>query len=87
MMRHYADLLGSVGEFIDSQGRKAKRWVRCGVVMKDAGTGKMSIKLDAIPVSPNWSGWLAVRNVEKEDPAGDQGNAGAEENQDLEVAE
>lgn len=63
-MRKHADLVASVGEFTDAKGRKAKRWLPVGVMMKDDRTGSLSIKLDAVPVSPDWSGWIAVRNVE-----------------------
>jgi hypothetical protein len=63
-MKKFGDLMASTGEYTDSQGRKAKRWTRCGVLMKDDVNGSMSIKLDCVPVSPTWSGWLAVRNVE-----------------------
>ena len=66
MMRRHGDLMASVGEFIDQDGRKAKRWLKVGVVMRDDQSGALSIKLDAIPVSPDWSGWLAVKNVEGE---------------------
>jgi hypothetical protein len=62
-MRKYGDVMASVGEYQDDQGRKAKRWLKCGVVMKDDTSGKLSIKLDAVPVRPDWSGWLAVRHV------------------------
>jgi hypothetical protein len=63
MMRRYGDLMASVGEFTDDQGRKAKRWIRCGVVMRDDRTGALSIKIDVVPISPEWSGWFAVRNI------------------------
>jgi hypothetical protein len=75
-MRRYGDLVASVGEFTDSAGKKAKRWVRCGVVMRDTNTGSMSIKLDAVPVMPGWSGWLAVKNIEQEDSATEPDSAG-----------
>jgi hypothetical protein len=75
-MRKYADLLASVGEFEDSDGRKAKRWTRVGVMMRDDRSGAWSIKIDCIPVGPHWSGWLAVRNVDKEDPAAGADSAG-----------
>ena len=63
MMRRFGDLMASVGEYVDADGKKAKRWIKCGVVMKDAGSGAMSLKLDSVPVSPTWSGWFAVRNI------------------------
>ncbi len=62
-MRRFGDLMASVGEYVDADGTKAKRWIKCGVVMKDDVSGAQSIKLDAVPVSPSWSGWLAVRNI------------------------
>lgn len=65
-MRKYADLMASTGEFRDAEGRKAKRWIRCGVVMRDDKSGALSVKLDAVPVTPGWSGWMAIRNVEGE---------------------
>jgi hypothetical protein len=63
-MQRHGDLMASVGEFTDANGKKAKRWIRCGVVMKDDKSGALSIKLDAVPVTPGWSGWLAIRNTE-----------------------
>lgn len=62
-MRKYADVMASVGEFKDSDNRKAKRWTRVGVAMRDPGSGAISIKLDTVPVAPGWSGWLALKNV------------------------
>ena len=67
MMRRHGDIMASVGEYTDAQGRKAKRWIRCGVLMRDDVSGALSIKLDAVPVLPTWSGWLAVRNVGEND--------------------
>jgi len=58
-MRRFGDLMASTGEFTDDQGREAKRWIKCGVLMRDEVSGSMSLKLDAVPVSPRWSGWLA----------------------------
>lgn len=66
-MRRHGDIMASVGEYTDAQGRKAKRWIRCGVLMRDDSSGALSIKLDAVPVLPSWSGWFAVRNVESTD--------------------
>ena len=66
-MRRLGDLMASVGQYIDADGKKSKRWLKVGVVMKDDVSGAQSIKLDAVPVSPSWSGWLAVRNI-NEDP-------------------
>lgn len=69
-MRRWADLYASLGEFTDYQGRRAKRSQRVGVVMRDTASGAMAIKLDLVPVRPDWSGWLAVRNVDDDDTDG-----------------
>jgi hypothetical protein len=62
-MRRYGDLMASVGEFTDAYGKKAKRYVKCGVLMKDDRSGALSINLEVVPVAPTWSGWFAVRNI------------------------
>lgn len=66
-MQKYGDLMASVGEYLDERtGRKAKRTIKCGVVMRDDASKKFSIKMDSVPVSPEWSGWLSIKNVEDE---------------------
>jgi len=65
-MRRAADLVAHVGTFRDQEGRAAKRSLRVGVLMRDPVTGAMSVKLDAFPISPGWSGWLAVTNRDEE---------------------
>ena len=34
-------------------------WINCGVLLEKEN-GKMSLKLDVVPVDPNWDGWLVV---------------------------
>lgn len=69
MMHKYGDLMASVGEYFDARsGRQAKRTVHCGVVMRDDQSGKLSVKLDTVPVSPQWSGWLSVKNITEDPP-------------------
>lgn len=63
-MRRYGDLMASVGEYTDQTGKKAKRWTRCGVVMRDDKSGALSIKVDAVPIGPTWSGWFSVKNID-----------------------
>lgn len=52
------DVVATVGEY-ESQGQKKKRYVNCGSAFTDE-TGRISIKLDSVPVSPEWSGWLSL---------------------------
>ncbi len=48
------DLLYKKGEH---EGRAI--WLRCGVLI-EKDNGKMSVKLDTVPVSGQWDGWLVV---------------------------
>ena len=48
------DLLYKKGEH---EGRAI--WLRCGVLIEKEN-GKMSVKLDTVPVSGEWDGWLVV---------------------------
>ena len=34
-------------------------WLKCGVLLEKEG-GKRSIKIDTVPVGPEWNGWLVV---------------------------
>jgi hypothetical protein len=53
------DLVATVGEYLDREtGEKKKRYQNCGSVF-EAEDGRRSIKLDVIPVGPEWSGWLS----------------------------
>ena len=69
-MRKHADLFATVGTWTGDDGKKHKRRLKCGVVMRDSESGRMSIRLELIPVSPEWHGWLSVlpANQETEDP-------------------
>ena len=48
------DLFYKKGEY---EGRAI--WLRCGVLI-EKDNGKMSVKLDTVPVSGQWDGWLVV---------------------------
>jgi hypothetical protein len=52
------DVVATVGEY-ESQGEKKKRYVNCGSAFTN-DQGQISIKLDTVPVSPQWSGWLSL---------------------------
>lgn len=60
-MRIIYQLWATVGEYTDhATGKKAKRQVPVGVVFQSEG-GAMSARIDTIPVSPGWGGFLAFR--------------------------
>ncbi|MEJ5226851.1 hypothetical protein [Thermodesulfovibrio sp.] len=52
------DLLAKVDSTVTENGEKAK-WAKIGVLLeKEKG---FSIKLDCIPISSSWDGWLTVK--------------------------
>lgn len=60
------DIVATVGEYTDAQGQKKKRYATCGKAFTD-DEGRVSLKLDVIPVVPGWSGWLSLYPVEKKE--------------------
>lgn len=53
------DVVATIGEYTTQSGEKKKRYVTCGSAFTDE-QGRLSIKLDAVPVTPEWSGWLSL---------------------------
>ena len=50
------DVLADLGSYTGKDGQEKKRWLRVGAAFDNG-----SIKLDAVPVGPGWSGWLLLR--------------------------
>ncbi len=65
------DLVANIGEYTSTTGETKKRRHNCGSVFLDE-QGRMSIKLDAVPVSPEWSGWLSAYPVDNDKPDPDR---------------
>jgi hypothetical protein len=54
------DIVATIGEYTDRQtGDKKKRYVNVGKCFTD-DQGRQSLKLETIPVGPEWSGWLSL---------------------------
>lgn len=53
------DLVATIGEYTDREGNTKKRYQKCGVAFTN-DEGQTSIKLDAIPVTPEWNGWISL---------------------------
>ena len=67
------DIVASVGEYTDRQsGEKKKRYVNCGSAFTDEN-GRISLKIDTIPVSPEWSGWFSLYEVDRNQRQGGAG--------------
>lgn len=71
-MRKTHDLAASTGEYLDSHGEKKKRWQNCGAMFEDSENGRISIKVEAVPVGPEWSGWFSAFPVERNQAAPQQ---------------
>lgn len=56
-MRATHDLTATVGEYTDREGRTKKRRIKLGVLMQ-GDNGRISIKLEAFPAGPGWTGWI-----------------------------
>ena len=60
------DVVATVGEYQNGQGETKKRYVTIGSAFTD-DQSRVSIKLDAIPVSNDWSNWLSLYPVKDRD--------------------
>lgn len=61
-MKAIRRLVASNGEY-QKDGETKKRWQRVGTMFK-GDDGEISIKLDSIPVGPDWSGWVKAFKFE-----------------------
>jgi hypothetical protein len=57
-MKKKYDLVATIGKYKNRDGEEKKRYTNVGSVFED-DEGRISIKLDTIPVTPEWSGWLS----------------------------
>ena len=65
-MRKKFDIVATVGKYTDRQsGEEKKRYQNVGAVFED-DNGRLSIKLDTVPITPEWSGWLACYEPDRE---------------------
>jgi len=53
------DIVATVGEFKNRDGDIKKKFQKCGAAFTNED-GSISLKLDATPCSPEWSGWLSL---------------------------
>ena len=57
------DLVAVTGTY-KKDGQEKKRYMNVGSAFTD-DQGRISLKLDAVPVTPEWSGWLSLYPVTK----------------------
>lgn len=65
------DVSATIGEYTNGAGETKKRYTNCGSAFTD-DQGRISIKLDTVPVGPEWSGWLSLYPVKDRDDRGGQ---------------
>jgi hypothetical protein len=58
MNRKKYDAVATIGEYTTKSGEKKKRYTTIGSVFED-DAGRLSLKLDCVPVGPEWSGWVS----------------------------
>lgn len=55
-------LFATVGTYTDrNTGKTAKRQAQVGVVF-ESESGRLSMRLDLIPISPDWKGFISFRS-------------------------
>ena len=59
MSKYTHDIVATIGEYTDKEGNTKKRYQKCGAAFTN-DEGQISIKLDAVPITPDWSGWLSL---------------------------
>lgn len=67
-MKKKYDAVATIGEYQDKQGQTKKRYMTIGVVM-EADDGRLSLKMEALPVTPAWSGWISFFEPKQYDNA------------------
>lgn len=65
-MKRRFEVIATVGKFTDPDtGKPAKRTVAVGAIFESSG-GKLVLRIDAVPVAPDWSGWMQLRPLTPE---------------------
>lgn len=60
-MKRKFDVIATVGNYTDqATGKKVKRTLPVGTIYESTG-GKLVLRLDAIPVATEFSGWMQLR--------------------------
>lgn len=53
------DVVATIGTYKGADGSDKKNYLNVGKAFTD-DQGRLSFKLDAIPVTPEWSGWFSL---------------------------
>lgn len=65
--KYIGDLMFSTGEY-EVNGEKKKRWTKAGAAFQDPETHRISIKFEAFPAGPDWSGFMTIMPPRDKEP-------------------
>ena len=57
-MKKKYDAVATIGKYKANDGTEKKRYLTIGAVFEN-DNGKLTLKLDGMPVSPEWNGWVS----------------------------
>ena len=60
------DAVATIGEYKDRNGETKKRYVNVGSVFEN-DKGNLSLKLDAVPMGQEWTGWISFFEPKERD--------------------
>jgi hypothetical protein len=61
--------IARLGSYTDkATGKKVNRYATCGTVF-ESPNGRLFMRLDSLPVSPDWSGFISFRDASPGAPA------------------
>jgi len=73
-MKKTHDLVATVGKHTDNQGNEKKRYHKCGSAFTD-DQGRLSIKIDGVPVGNEWSGWISLYEADRDRQQGQRADS------------
>jgi len=60
------DAVATIGTYKDHDGSEKKRYLNVGTVF-ESDEGRLSMKIDAVPVGQEWSGWISFFEPKERD--------------------
>lgn len=54
------DVVKAAGTYRDRNGQEKTRWINCGMIVQNPESGRMSLKLDCIPVGTPTDGDVGI---------------------------
>lgn len=64
-MKARYELIATIAEWKGANGKACKRTSRVGTVF-ESPNGRLSMKLEMLPLIPGWSGFIAFRDLREE---------------------